>query len=251
VTANSDVGALWIRRYHPAPHAVARLLCFPHAGSAANFYFGASRRLTPQVEVLAVQYPGRQDRHGEPAIGDVTKLVPPIVEAARRWTDRPLALFGHSLGALLAFEVARRLEQEGVKPVGLFLSARRAAFDSRPETVHQRDDVGLLAEMRALGGTDDVLLDDEELLREILPMVRSDYRAAETYVYRPGPDVSCPVVAFAGADDPKATPDEIGAWARHTSGGFELRVFPGGHFYLKAHQNDVFDAIRERVPQHI
>ncbi|MFE2107825.1 thioesterase II family protein [Kitasatospora sp. NPDC059463] len=238
----------WIRRFHPRPDAAVRLVCLPHAGGSASYFLPVSRAMPPSVDVLCVQYPGRQDRRAEPLVDNVPDLADQVLAALLPWTDRPLAFFGHSLGATLAFEVARRLErQKGLVAAGLFASGRRAPSTHRVETVHLRDDDGLIADIRELSGTDDRLLGDEEILRMILPATRADYRAAETYAYEPGEALRCPLSALVGDDDPKVTVAEAAAWADHTEGPFDLRVFPGGHFYLADHQAAVIEAVTARL----
>lgn len=240
---DSDV---WIRRFHPAPQSRVRLVCFPHAGGSASFYFPVSAALSPSVEVLAVQYPGRQDRRADKLIDKIWELADRIFEALQSWVDRPLAFFGHSMGAVVAFEVARRLEQKtNTTLIVLFASGRRAPSYHRNEGVHLRDDDGLVAELKRLNGTDTKLLGDEELLRMILPAVRSDYKAIETYLPPPGPGLNCPVTVFVGDSDPKTTIDEASAWRRHSIGIFDMRVFSGGHFYLVFHQEAIIEAISE------
>ncbi|MFJ6619339.1 thioesterase II family protein [Kitasatospora sp. NPDC091335] len=245
MAANDD---LWVRRYHPAPDAGHRLLCLPYAGGSASYFFPVSRALSPQVDVLAVQYPGRQDRRHEPCVESVQELADLLVDVVKPWTDRPLSLFGHSMGASVAFELALRLEDLGIVPHALFASGRRAPCAPRDEWIHRRDDQSLLAEIKRLDGTDSNLLDDEEMVRMVLPVIRSDYKAAETY--RPAPDapkLTVPVLALVGDDDPKVTVDEARRWREHTSGPFEIEVFRGGHFYLNAHANTVVDRIRTRL----
>ncbi|RKN38958.1 thioesterase II family protein [Streptomyces hoynatensis] len=227
-------GELWVRRFHPAREGSLRLVCFPHAGGSATFFQPLSRRLSPGVEVLCVQYPGRQDRRAEPLFGDVRELAASIAEALVPWAGRPWAFFGHSMGAIVAFETARLLQgRPGVAPlVRLIASGRRAPGTYRHETVHQRDDAGLIAELRRLNGTENDVLGDEELLRLVLPAIRGDYRAIETYRGEPGARIGAPVSVFVGDADPRVTLEEARAWEGHTDGGFELHVFPGGHFYL-------------------
>nr|BFE59143.1 alpha/beta fold hydrolase [Dactylosporangium thailandense] len=246
-TPQLDTG-LWARTYHPAAAGAPRLVCLPHAGGSASFYFPVSRTLAPAIEVVAIQYPGRQDRRLEPCVPDLPELARLVFQVLRPMTDRPLALFGHSMGASLAFEVARLLEQEaGVVPTRLYASGRRAPSRFRHETVHLLDDAGLLADVKRLSGTDAAILGDEELLRMALPAIRNDYKAAETYKYEPGPLLTCPITVFTGADDPKTTPEEAGAWAEHTTGETELKVFPGGHFFLTRHQGEILGTIRRQV----
>lgn len=239
----------WLRQFQPAPGSEMRLVCFPYAGGAASYYFPLAKSLAPGIEVHAVQYPGRQDRYREPVIDDIHRLADAFFPAVRELTDRPLALFGHSMGAVMAYEVALRLEERlGVKPVVLFASGRRAPSRYRAEDdVHQRDDAGLLAEIQSLEGTNSAVLQDPELLQMVLPALRGDYRAIETYRSVPDSSVSCPVVALIGEDDPKVSVDEARDWERHTSGEFDLRSYPGGHFFLTGQMAGIADVIKERL----
>ncbi|WP_308013140.1 thioesterase II family protein [Streptomyces griseocarneus] len=247
---SGDDNGLWIRRFHPRPDSEVRLVCLPHAGGAASYFFPLSKAMPSFAEVLCVQYPGRQDRRSEPLIDNIPDLADRVYAALLPWADRPLAFLGHSMGASLAFEVARRFEREkDIVAAALFASARRAPSTHRSETVHLLDDRGIVAEVDRLSGTDSGLLKDEEVLRMVLPAIRSDYRAAETYVYEPGEPLRCPVVAMTGDADPKVTLDEVAAWERHTEGPFELKVYPGGHFYLADHQQAVTEEIAGRLRQ--
>ncbi|MFI9201285.1 thioesterase II family protein [Streptomyces sp. NPDC053048] len=241
---SGDDNGLWIRRFHPRPDSEVRLVCLPHAGGAASYFFPVSKAMPAFADVLCVQYPGRQDRRTEPLIDNIPDLADRVFAALLPWADKPLAFLGHSMGASVAFEVARRFEREkGVVAAGLFASGRRAPSAHRDERMHLLDDRGLVAEVDSLSGTVSGLLDDEEVLRMVLPAIRSDYRAAETYVYEPGESLRCPVLALIGDNDPKVTEEEARAWARHTEGSFELKVFPGGHFFLADHQQAVIGEI--------
>ncbi|TDV47909.1 thioesterase II family protein [Actinophytocola oryzae] len=235
---------LWVRRFHPAAGARTQLLCLTHAGGSASYFFPVSRSLSPDIDVLAVQYPGRQDRLREPGLTSVTDLADALTEALWPLTSRPITIFGHSMGATLGFEVALRLEKAGVAPTGLFASGRPSPARTRRDTTYLGDDRELLANVRALGGTDTSLLDDEDVLSMVLPAIRADYTAAETYTYTQGPRLNCPIVAMTGDVDPKVTLEEAQAWREHTSGEFELVVYPGGHFYLNEHVPDILDRIR-------
>lgn len=237
----------WIRRFHPAPQAAAQLVCLGHAGGSASYFFPVSKALSPAVDVLAVQYPGRQERRREAPFEDAELLADAVAGQLAAVTDRPLALFGHSLGATVAFEVARRLETAGTTPLTLFVSGRTAPSRHRTQWVHLGDDEQLLAEIVRMEGTDPAMLQDPELVRMILPAFRSDYKAAETYRYRPGAPLRCPVVALTGDADPQVTEAEAEAWREHTTGPFDLRVFPGGHFYLNQHAGDVVALIRQTM----
>lgn len=230
---------LWVRRYHPAPEAATRLVCLPHAGGSAAFYFPFSQALGPSIEVVAIQYPGRQDRRAEPLAGSIIELSDGVTKALGDWTDRPIALFGHSMGALVGYEVARRLP--GVTT--LFVSGRRAPHLHRDETVHTRTDDGIIAELKSLSGTGQRVFGDEELLRMVLPAIRGDYRAVETYRHEQGPALDVPIHALTGDSDPRVPVSEVEEWARHTSRSFALRTFSGGHFYLAEHQREIVELV--------
>ncbi|WP_020499042.1 thioesterase II family protein [Sciscionella marina] len=246
MSQHSSEDSLWFRRYRPHQDPAARLVCFPHAGGAASFFRPVSFALRSRVDVIAVQYPARQDRRAEAPIDDLLTLADRIHGLLREQPELPLTLFGHSMGAIVAFEVARRCTAKGPSPVGLFVSGRRGPAIHREEGVHQRDDEGLLAEIRGLGGSAAEILDDEEIMRAALPALRGDYRAVETYRCPPEATVHCPISVLTGEDDPKTTLDEAKEWAQHTSGRFDLRVFEGGHFFLTSNM----DAIIEHLDRH-
>ncbi|MFG3282498.1 thioesterase II family protein [Streptomyces sp. NPDC048111] len=251
VLAGHDPGP-WLRRYHGRPvRAGATLVCFPHAGGSAGFFFPYSEALSARYDVLAVQYPGRQDRHREPCARSVAELAGAVAAelAATVDPDRPLAFFGHSMGAVVGFETARALARLGVGrgPDVFLASGRRAPALSRDDGVHRLGDRELVAEIEKLGGTDVRMLEDPELRRLVLPTVRADFAAVETYRPAAGALVDCPVVALIGDDDPRVNAEQAAAWRDHTTGDFSLRIFPGGHFYLVERRREVLATIAAHV----
>jgi surfactin synthase thioesterase subunit len=240
----------WLRRFHPADPGDRRLVCFPHAGGSASFYHPVSARFSPGVEVLAIQYPGRQDRRLEPCVGDLRTLAAMIADELRVLPGKPTVYFGHSMGAALAFETAWLLEQDGLGPGALVASGWRAPSDGRDDGIHRRDDHGVLAEVRSLGGTGAAVLADDEILRMALPAIRADYRAIETYNARRDQVLRCPITTLIGDSDVKVDPAAANAWTAHTTGGFRLRVFPGGHFYLVDQQAQVCAEIATALDDH-
>ncbi|MEU3607452.1 alpha/beta fold hydrolase [Streptomyces sp. NPDC035033] len=227
----------WLRRFSvPTGGSAAggtTLVCLPHAGGAASTYVPLARALAPAVEVLAVQYPGRQDRRHEPPVDDLGALADALAAEVRDRLEGPYAFFGHSMGAVLAYETARRLrDRQETGPVRLFLSGRRApALDPSP---HDRllTDADVMAEVRRLGGTTPAVLDDPEVREMVMPALRADYRAVGSYAWRPGAPLDVPVELYVGDSDPVAPVEQVSAWREFTTATTRLEVFPGGHFYL-------------------
>ncbi len=194
----------WLAYRRPRPGAEVRLFCFPHAGGGASLFHGWADRLPPAVEVCPVQLPGRETRFGEPPINRLGPLVGALAEALLPHLDRPFAFFGHSLGALIGFELARRLRRErGLEPVHLFASACAAPQRwgcVRP--IHALPDAAFRKELRRLRGTAPAVLDNEELMEILLPALRADFALCETYAYGEDDPLSCPVTAVGGLRDP-------------------------------------------------
>jgi pyochelin biosynthesis protein PchC len=218
----------------PRPDAArVRLVCFPPAGASAAFYREWTAHLPATIELHAVQYPGRADRFAEPAVHDMGQLVDTLVPEIVGIADRPVALFGHSMGATVGFEVARTWERSGRGgPAWLFVSGQRAPQLPHDDDVHLRDDAGVVEELRRLGGTDPEVLANPDLMALLLPTIRADYTLIEQYRRRAGPPLTCPVSAFVGDSDTEVTPAEAAAWNEQTSGEFTLTTHEGGHFAI-------------------
>lgn len=249
-----EVGDRWLRRFHPADPAAPRLVCFPHAGGAASAFFRLSAALGPSVAAHCVQYPGRQDRSREQPATELTALADDLAGLlmTRFGPQERLVLLGHSMGALVAFETARRMERAGRGPAALFVSAHRAPADSGTVTC-ELDDDSLTAELVRLSGTDPAMVADEALMELILPVLRADYMALAGYRHVPGPPLACPVTAVLGDDDPEVSPAQAELWARHTAAEFAMHVFPGNHFYFDPRPDALAALVRTTltgVPNH-
>ncbi|MCK2240470.1 MULTISPECIES: thioesterase II family protein [unclassified Crossiella] len=239
----------WVRCYQSRPQARLRLFCFPHAGGTASAYRLWPPLLPAGVEMLAVQYPGREERFSEPALTTMDELVTQLVAGLRAELDRPFVFFGHSMGASVAYETALALRAAGLPmPQRVVVSGKEAPEHAVPGEVHLRDDEGLVRELTALGGTGSAVLEHPELRELLLPIVRADYRLIETYQPTAADALECPVTAFVGDSDPELTVDQARDWDKTTSGGFDLQVFPGDHFYLMDGRAQVVAALNRRLP---
>ncbi|GAA4629401.1 alpha/beta fold hydrolase [Actinoallomurus vinaceus] len=240
--------ASWIRSFHNAGDSTHRLLCFPYAGGSAGYFFPLSAALSPAVQVLGVQYPGRQDRYTEPAIEDLAEIADKVASLIGTENHSRLVLLGHSMGALIAFETAKRLELNyGVAPVKLIVSGMQAPSRHRG-TRHWDGDEPLVNEIRLLHGTDPAFFENEELRELFLPVLRSDYKAVCSYRGDVHTVLSCPITAFLGRADPRVSRGDVSHWAGHTSSGLSVRMFSGDHFYLNGFPPDVVDAVKSEIP---
>ena len=228
----------WIVRSRPNPGAALRLLCFPYAGGAAMVFRQWPERLPENVELLAVELPGRGARAKEAPMRVRAELVARMADELPM--QAPFAIYGHSLGAVLGFALARELRRRGKPgPVHLFVSGRRAPELPEPAPMHQLPDAQFLERLKRLGGIPDAVLAHPELVEYFLPILRADITLVEEEPYRPEPPLECPITALGGDDDEKARLGELTAWGAHTAGAFEHEVFPGGHFFIQT-ARDVF-----------
>ncbi|MGI5531258.1 thioesterase II family protein [Streptomyces syringium] len=243
----SAVDSDWLRRYRGdrRPGAV-RLVCFPHAGGGASFYRNWASLLPDAYEHLVVQYPGREDRLGEACVGEMGHLADRIAHVLRPLQERPLILFGHSMGASVAYEVARRLQESGSAPHHLVVSGRTSPTRQRRGSVHLLDDEDFLNEIVRFGGVSDEVLRHPELRDLVLRPMRSDYRLIETYQPTSTPALSCPVTAVRGTEDTGHTEDDSRAWAEVSNGDFRFLPFPGGHFYLASAMEPLLRQLLQR-----
>lgn len=242
----------WVQTPTPRPDARLRLYCIPYAGGAPGIFRDWSQALDARVELRAVLLPGRERRFTEPALSSVDAITEVLVPALLTRLDPPFAIFGHSLGALLGFEVARRLTARGQPPAHLLVSAARAPhLPRRGPDYHRMEDAELMDAVGDLGGTPPELLAQRELLEIMLPTLRADFAAAETYHRQAGPPLPTPITAFGGAGDPLVLHSDIEGWAAHTAAGFEQYQLPGDHFFIATAHAQLLDLVGRTLERHL
>jgi len=241
-------GGQWLATHALNPRARLRLFCFPYAGGSALIYrkwqdaFPASSG----VEVLPVQLPGRGKRRNEPAFARYEPLVEALADALSPHFDRPFAFFGHSMGALLAFELARLSQQRGLPaPQRLFASGSPAPHkrSDKPPT-YDLPDAEFIEELRRLKGTPTQVLEHPELMQLMMPLLRADFALTQTYVYREGRRLNCPFTVYGGREDEEVRGERISAWCELTSGGCSLKEFEGGHFFIHTAEEQLLQALK-------
>ncbi|MFI6865896.1 thioesterase II family protein [Nocardia sp. NPDC050406] len=246
-------GTTWLRQLRPDPAPRTVLVCFPPGGGAVTAYRALSREFGSGIAVFAVQYPGRQDRLGDPVITTLTTLAQQAAADLLRWpTGIRLALFGHSMGATVAYETARQLEAAGRELAHLFVSGRPVPSYAEPGRLHQGSDDALIGDLERLANDPasvQMLRDEPSLAELVLPAVRADYQAVETYRYEPGDKLRSPISALVSTEDPTTTVTQAKEWGDYTTADFDTATFPGRHFYLDLPENTrpVVDFVTRRL----
>jgi surfactin synthase thioesterase subunit len=225
----------WVRMSGGNGQAKLRVFCFAHAGSGASFYSRWHKLLPPDVEICRIALPGRETRRQENAYTQMRDLIPPLFAALRPFMDQPFALFGHSMGAAVAYEVARQCEAHGINHLRhLFVSGRRAPhLPARRRPFYNLPIDEFLAMLQSLSGTPDSVMAEQGLLDLFLPCLRADFELIETYVPLPGIKLQTGISAYCGDTDPEVECSELSAWRHATDGHFKSRIFNGHHFYLQ------------------
>jgi medium-chain acyl-[acyl-carrier-protein] hydrolase len=231
----------WASCLRPQRKARLRLFCLPYAGGGASIYRDWVSEFPEQIEVWTVHLPGRESRLADPAISDLEQLAAAASIGLQPFLSRPYAFFGHSMGALIAFELTRRLRQQGRSPPAcLAVSAAPGPHVAKVDNpIHALPLPAFLQELKNLNGTPTEVFANSELLELMLPMLRADFCAVENYRYQPDDVLGCPILTFGGASDAQVSRDELEAWREQTTGSFSLKVFPGDHFYFRANRTDL------------
>jgi medium-chain acyl-[acyl-carrier-protein] hydrolase len=246
-----ESSASWIKTFHPRREPRLRLLCFPFAGGGASVFRTWGEALPPHVEVWSVQLPGREERFREKPFTRCSELVRAIADAVGPKLIAPFCFFGHSMGALVAFQLARELRRRGARgPEHLFLSGRLAPHLPPRPPLHRLPDAELVAAIRRLNGTPNAVFDEPELLSLFLPILRADFSVTEAEPHVAEPALDCPITAFGGREDDRASEAELEAWREHTTGAFSRTMFPGDHFYLVSARPMLLDRLALLLASH-
>lgn len=226
-----------------------RLFCFPYAGGGASIYRDWNEKLPPNISICPIVLPGRDRRTMEKPLDSVDDIVRQLVIAIRPFLDQPFAFFGHSMGALIAFETARQLyDKHHVFPTHFFASGKSAPqLPYSKKILHTLPDDQFIEELRQLQGTPEEVLQNEELLQIVLPRLRSDFTVCETYMYRTGTPLDCPLTVFGGSEDYEVSMDSLQAWKEHTCGSFQVELFEGNHFFIHPQEEMIIRHISDKL----
>lgn len=241
----------WFTCPHPCPEAQLRLFCFHYAGGGALIFRNWSDYLSSNIELCAIELPGRGRRLSESPYTQLKPLIQTLSLALYSYLDKPFAFFGHSMGGLVSFELARQLRREyNLSPKCLFVSGCRAPQipDSDPP-IHQLSDSEFLEELRRLNGTPEAILQNQELMELLLPCLRADFAILETYTYQYESPLNCKIIGFQGKEDQEVSPTEMQAWQQQTNANFYLHALPGNHFFLHSHQLTLLHLLNQEITQ--
>jgi medium-chain acyl-[acyl-carrier-protein] hydrolase len=223
-----------IRPVRLATEARVRLFCFPYAGGSPSVFRQWPDFFPADVEICSIHLPGRGERLSESSLTRIGPVADVVCASLARWSDKPFAFFGHSLGALIAFEVSRKLPTLGAPgPIHLFASACPGPAAPRQKCGrHLWPENDLIEYLRGLNGTPHEMFGNREFLDCVLPAIRADLEIIETYEYTPAPALQCMITALGGVDDLEVSRTELEAWRSESTGDFSLKMFPGDHFYI-------------------
>ena len=207
--------------------------------------------LPDEIEVCPVQLPGRGMRLSEPPFSKLETLIESLVPALRPFLDKPFAFLGHSMGSLISFELARALRRGfRMEPEGLFLAGRQAPpIPDRTTARYDLPEPEFIEELRNLNGTPPEILEQPELMKLLVRLLRAEFKLCQTYVYEPGPPLDCPISVFGGVDDGEVSHDELESWRPYTTGAFSLRMLPGDHFFIQTSQSQLLETLSQDLRQ--
>ena len=239
----------WIRFLQPKPNANLRLFCFPYAGGNSNIFRTWSDNLPASVEICALELPGRGKRIMETPFSNLFALIDVLATILKPYLDKPLAFFGHSMGALISFELIRKIRREyNIEPDILFVSGHRAPQIPNPETpIYNLPEAEFIEKLRSIKGTPQAILENDELMKIIIPILRADFAICDTYFYTPDAPLNCPIIAFGGEGDNGIKRGKLRAWSNQTKGLFFKHILPGNHFFLHSEQKQLLELISEQL----
>jgi medium-chain acyl-[acyl-carrier-protein] hydrolase len=242
----------WVVIRQPNTQSRMRLFCFPNAGGGSMTYLTWPKFLPEEYEICAVQPPGRESRLMEPTYKRLLPMVEDLALALRPYLDRPFAFFGHSMGGKIAFEVARYVRAEyGLEPFHLFVSGCRGPQMPRTDGIlHDLPKAEFIEELRKINGTPKEVLEHAELMQLMLPLLRADFELIQTYTYKPGPLLRCPVTAFGGLQDTEITRESLNEWRKETMSSFVLRMLPGDHFFINSERSQLLHLLSQELNRH-
>lgn len=242
----------WFKRVPPhTTRHQCQLYCFPYAGGNTTFYQNWINGLPNSVELVLAQLPGRTNRFVEPALTDMKQVVEQLRIHFKPAPSIPIVFFGHSMGALLAFELARVLRRHHqTGPVCLFVSGCEAPQLKHMKKISHLPHDEFIEELKVYQGTPHEVLENEELMELVLPTIRADFHSVETYHYIEEPPLNCPIFAFGGWNDHKVDEPELKAWQQQTSLHFQYQMFEGDHFFLHPYEKDILQTLSQQLPQY-
>lgn len=245
----SDSLSSWIVRPCIRHSPRLRLVCLPYAGGGASLFRKWPQFLPEDIELLAVQLPGREKRLFDPPCSDLAVIVHKLRAALQNYLDCPLGFFGYSMGTRIAYELARTLrEQDNIQPACMFVAACKGPqIEEPPNPRYLLPDKEFKEALRDLGGTPDEVLENTELMDMYLPALRADFALKESYVHSPCPPFDCPITAYCGDHDKEAPQDESQTWDQETTAAFRLRCFPGGHFFIHDNLSELLSDMKSQL----
>ena len=239
-----------IIRAEQRPDAKLRLFCFPHAGAGATVFRQWSSLLPESIEVCAIQMAGRESRFCDPLQFDISSFIEELSEDLPDYLDRPYAIYGHCLGAIVGFELIRYWQEEGLQlPEHLFVSSRFAPqlIDLNTSFYQLPDDEFIQLVQQRYNALPHEILEEPEMLAVVLPILKADFTMEETYQYVPAPPLNCPITALGGAQDTIVSQTSLEAWQQQTNQAFHWQQFPGGYFYIDSQLNNVLTKIEQTL----
>lgn len=239
----------WIAYSKTNSNAKLRLFCFPYAGGAASTFSSWPTSLTSEVEICPIELPGHGCRLSEHLFDQLEPLIEELAHALPPYLDKPFAFFGHSMGGLVSFELAHLLRKKyHLSPEHLFISGRHAPqiSETKPQ-IHHLDEPEFINELGRFNGTPKAVLENAELMELFLPILRADFTAIETYVYKAKPQLNCPITVLGGLQDFEVNFGDLEAWRKQTNANFSMQMFPGDHFFVNSNRSTLLQFLNREL----